>query len=122
MVSPHDRPTLAELVEAVREWVERDLVRATDSGLRFHARVAANMLAVVERELSLGESLDAAHRERLDSLGVIDDADLVAAIRSGRLDARDSEVRALVWASVRDKLLVANPAYLEADVNGAETS
>lgn len=122
MVSPHDRPTLAEMVEAVRTWIEGDLVRATDSGLRFHARVAANMLAIVERELAIGPVLDAAHRERLESLGVVDDADLVAAIRSGRLDDRASEVRALVWASVRDKLLVANPAYLGADVNEAATS
>lgn len=122
MVSPHDRPTLAEMVEAVRTWIEGDLVRVTDSGLRFHARVAANMLAIVERELAIGPALDAAHRERLESLGVVDDADLVAAIRSGRLDDRAAEVRALVWASVRDKLLVANPAYLGADVNEAATS
>jgi hypothetical protein len=35
-----------------------------------------------------------------------------AAIRSGALDDRLGEVRDLVWASVRDKLAVANPNYL----------
>ena len=45
-------------------------------------------------------------------LGVADDAALAAAIRSGELDDRMDEVRALVWQSVRDKLAVANPKYL----------
>ena len=46
------------------------------------------------------------------TLGVADDAALAAAIRSGALDDRMDEVRALVWQSVRDKLAVANPKYL----------
>ena len=33
-------------------------------------------------------------------------------IRDGSLDDRLPEVRELVWASVRDKLAVANPKYL----------
>ena len=48
----------------------------------------------------------------LRALGVADDAALAAAIRSGELDDRLDEVRALVWQSVRDKLAVANPKYL----------
>jgi hypothetical protein len=80
---------------------------------RFHARVAANMLAIVERELVLGPAQGVAHGQRLEQLGVGDDAELAAAIRSGALDARADEVRAAVWASVRDKLAVANPKYLD---------
>jgi hypothetical protein len=38
--------------------------------------------------------------------------ELAAAIRSGELDDRMVEVRALVWESVRDKLSIANPKYL----------
>ena len=41
------------------------------------------------------------------------DVELAEAIRSGRLDDRLDEVRSLVWDSVRDKLLVANPKYLD---------
>ena len=108
MSVPHDRPTAAELVEAVREWIASDAPPNA-----FHARVAANMLAMVERELALGPDQAEAHRTRLDRLGVTDDAELSAAIRSGALDDRVDEVRELVWASVRDKLAVANPRYLE---------
>jgi hypothetical protein len=111
-VKPHDTPSTAELVEAVREWLQGDVLAATDGRLQYHTRVAINVLSIVERELALGETQEEAHLDRLRSLGVADDAELAAAIRSGELDDRLPEVRALVWESVRDKLVVANPKYL----------
>jgi hypothetical protein len=111
--APHDRPTTAELVEAVGEWIRRSQIDDEIPPNRFHARVAANMLAIVERELALGAAQARAHTARLEQLGVADDAELAAVIRSGALDGRADEVRSLVWASVRDKLAVANPTYLE---------
>lgn len=113
MGSPHDAPDLAQLVEAVREWLERDVVPGTQGRLSFHARVAVNMLTMVERELALGEEHERRHGERLEQLGVADEGELAAAIRSGELDDRLDVVRRLVWESVRDKLSVANPRYLE---------
>lgn len=111
MTQPHDVPTARELVEAVREWIEH--TAGGGSPNRFHARVAANMLAMVERELVLGPAQARAHAARLEQLGVADDAELAAAIRAGKLDGRLPEVRELVWASVRDKLAVANPRYVD---------
>ena len=108
---PHDRPSGAELAEAVREWVSGDVAEATTGRVRFHTRVAANVLAVIERELRLGPAHAAAHARRLDALGVADDAALAGAVRAGELDDRFDEVRAAVWSSVRDKLAVANPGY-----------
>ena len=110
---PHDMPTSRELVESVREWLERDVLTGTTGRLQFHARVAINVLAMVERELDVGADQAAAHQQRLDALGCADDAELAARIRSGELDGDLEQVRALVWASVRDKLSVANPKYLE---------
>lgn len=112
MTAPHDRPTAAELVDAVREWIRRSGVDHEIAPNEFHARVAANMLAIVERELTLGPQQEQDHRARLVQLGMSDDAALAAAIRSGALDDRSDEVQDLVWASVRDKLAVANPRYL----------
>lgn len=98
------------MIEAVREWISGLVSDGAPN--RFHTRVAVNMLAIVERELELGPLQLTAHRARLDALGVADDAELAAAIRSGALDDRAEEVRELVWASVKDKLAVANPTYL----------
>jgi hypothetical protein len=114
MVTLHDAPTAQQLVEAVREWIERDVLAEAGGRLQFHARVAINVLAMVERELELGPAQLERHVERLRSLGFESDAELAAAIRSGAAEPTP-ELRAAVWESVRDKLAVANPKYLAAD-------
>ena len=111
MSGPHDAPSAVELVEAVREFLEGEVMNATDGRVRFHARVAARALAIVERELAAGGGPAAAHARRLAALGFASDAQLAAAIRSGRLDDRWDEVAAAVRATVADKLAVANPDY-----------
>src|SRR5262249_29119721 len=52
--APHGRPTASELLEAVREYLLGSVLPATSGQLAFHARVAANALAIVTRELELG--------------------------------------------------------------------
>ncbi len=113
MSAPHDAPTARELLDAVREWIDREVIPATDGRLRFHARVAANVLGMVEREIELGAAQQAAHERRLASLGVDDDAALAAAIRRGDFDDRHDELVEVLEAAVVDKLRVANPGYLE---------
>jgi hypothetical protein len=110
---PHDAPTARELLEAVREWIDREVIPATDGRLRFHARVAANVLGMVEREIELGAAQQVEHERRLASFGVDDDAELAAAIRRGEFDDRHDELLEVLEAAVVDKLLVANPGYLE---------
>ena len=111
----HGIPTAAELVEAVREFLERDVMAAVEGRVQFHTRVAVNVLAMVERELTLGPQQRAAASARLEALGFSDEAGLAAAIRAGSLDERWDEVKAAVWASVRDRLAVANPGYSGSD-------
>jgi len=111
-VSLHGTPTVAELIESVREWIERDVLSSTEGRLKFHSRVAVNVLAMVERELAMGEQQEADHAARLASLGMADDAQFASAIRNGDLDTRLDEVRAVLRADVDAKLAVANPKYL----------
>ena len=111
MGAPHDAPTSIELLEAVREWIDRDVIPSTDGRLRFHARVASNVLAMVEREIDLGDAQAVAHADRLARLGMADDAELAAAIRDRRFDDRADELRTLLAEMVADKLAVANPSY-----------
>jgi aminoglycoside phosphotransferase (APT) family kinase protein len=54
--APYGRPTASELLAAVREYLLDSVMPATSGQLAFHARVAANALAIVARELELGEA------------------------------------------------------------------
>src|SRR6187551_2905148 len=94
-----DRPTAQELLESVRHFLEETVVAALDGPARFHARVAANVLAIVGRELRdeewslvatlLGRPGDAAP-ERLAALRAAVaalTAELCARIRRGDADA-----------------------------------
>jgi len=116
--SPHDIPTAAQLLEAVREFLDTVLVAHTDGRVRFHARVAANVVAMVAREIELGPEQAASHARRLAALGVADDAALAEAIRTGALDDRLDVVFAAVRQGIADKLAVANPSYAD----GPDTS
>lgn len=118
--SMHDRPTAAELVESVREYLEKDVMTG-EGRVAFHARVAARVLAMVERELTSGQAPYAEDRERLTALlgHGADDAsvrdlniELARRIRAGELDDRTDQVFAVVRASVRSKLAVSNPEYV----------
>ena len=113
-----DRPTAVELLDAIREFLEHDVMPAAEGRVQFHSRVAVNALGMLERELRLGPALDAADRARLSAL-LGHDADLPALtaelagrIRDGSLDDRRDEVISAVRESVRAKLVVSNPDYV----------
>lgn len=117
MTQPHDVPTAAQLVEAVREFLERDVMDATEGRVKFHTRVAVNALNMVQRELEMGAAQATTHRAGLDRLGVSDEAALAAAIRNGDLDNRRDDVLEVLRETVRSKLEVANPRYLGASTD-----
>ena len=112
MTAMHGRPTAAELVAAVAEFLETDVRGATSGQVNFHARVAANALRIVERELLDTGNSDA--RAAVAALGFADEAGLAAAIQAGELDGlghSEAEVSACLRALVRHRLAVAHPGY-----------
>ncbi|MEE6165817.1 MULTISPECIES: DUF6285 domain-containing protein [unclassified Mycolicibacterium] len=114
MTGLHYKPTAAELVAAVAEFLEIEVRDGTGpdgrpidaAALSFHARVAANVLRTVEREL-LDDTADEP-LQVLRTLGFGDEAELAAAIRAG--DCGD-EVLPALHALVRHRLRVAHPGY-----------
>jgi hypothetical protein len=94
----HGIPSGAELAAAVREFLEQEVVPATEGRLSFHARVAANVMAQIERELQNG--LPDTSR----------DAELCAAIRKGTVDLAQAYEAAR--AAVVAKLRISNPRHL----------
>ena len=112
----HTFPDAPEIVTAVREFLRDEVMPATEGALSFHARVAANLLDVLARELeqgAAGEQRMAAWLERLD---VASEGELALRIRSGDLDADDPTLVAALWTTTDDRLSVANPRYLDDDV------
>lgn len=113
----YGRPTAAELVAAVADFLANDVRSATgpDSRLadvgqvNFHARVAANVLRIVERELT--DDAAAEVIGKLAELGYTDEAQLAAAIRAGALDERAADVLPMLRTLVGHRLAVAHPGY-----------
>jgi hypothetical protein len=108
----HGRPTVAELLVAVREFLAGEVFPVTDGYVRFHTRVAVRVLDTVLRELELGTAQEEAHSQRLAALGYDTDRELTEAIRAGRYDADISGLAAALEPDVRAKLEVADPRYL----------
>ncbi len=105
---PHGRPTAAELVAAVAEFLDDEVRAATSGAVNFHALVAANALRIVEREL-LDESAGA--QQGLSALGFADEAGLAAAIRRGELDGHPREVMTCLRSVVGHRLAISHPGY-----------
>ena len=127
-----DRPTKLELLEAVRRFLDEDLVPELEGVRRFHARVASNALGIVAREIEHeAESLPALYSAiaallnrsepatALMELAEIDraidalEAELCGRIRAGDVDVGPfrSEVLTYLRQSVRERLAVSNPGY-----------
>ncbi|HET7074394.1 MAG TPA: DUF6285 domain-containing protein [Mycobacterium sp.] len=109
MTGGYGRPTAAELVAAVADFLETDIREATSGQVNFHARVAANALRMVEREL-LDEG-EAQCRAALADLGFANEEALAGAIRAGEMDGRANDVTACLRTLVRHRLAVAHPGY-----------
>lgn len=113
-------PTATELVEAVREFLERDVLPAVEGRVQFHTRVAVNVLGMVERELTAGPAQAAAHAAGLDALGMADEAELAAAIRvMSPDDTRLDDIARFVRDTARTRLEIANPKYFGDDAHAA---
>jgi hypothetical protein len=123
------------LLEAAADFVDRELVPTIEGARQFQARVVANVMRIVAREIKLEDPLvrgevkalarllgrDAPHLHSLDDLRAVAASmgeELTANIRAGAADTGDwrREVLAVVRQSVEDKLRIANPRYLESDM------
>jgi hypothetical protein len=124
----NDRPTSVELLRAVERFLEQEVVPNLDGPRRFHARVAANVVAIVAREIETEEAQLDAEWQRLDGLlgpgGAKPAArealraalgertrELTSRIRRGDADAGAwrGELMAHLRRTVADKLAVSKP-------------
>jgi hypothetical protein len=113
----YDQPSAAELVAAVRDFLQEHAMPALEGRAAFHARVAANALGIVERQLRLGPEQEDAERERLRALlgreGSLEELnrELCRRIREGSLDAGSPGLAEHLRATTLAKLAVDQPRY-----------
>ncbi len=115
-----DRPTAAELLAAIADFLREEATPALDKAeprLGFQMRVAVNSLAILEREARLGPAADARERTRLAALlghdGTLADLtrELARQLREGKRDERDTQLMAHLEATIADKIAIANPKW-----------
>lgn len=108
-------PNAAELLAAVRQFVETDVQRELKGRSQFHARVAANVLRILERELALRPSeterqaFNAYFGEALPPRAAQNR--LAGAIRAGTLTESSPGLLDLLQTITLARLAADNPAY-----------
>ncbi|HEY7150471.1 MAG TPA: DUF6285 domain-containing protein [Solirubrobacterales bacterium] len=126
-----DRPDAAELLDALAEFLYADVREWAPSEKRFQVLVAANLCAILGRELRAGEgplrddlalfrdllgaSPPAAKLDGDELREAVQDAksELARRIRAGELDAELSAIAGRLRDHVRRKLDVARPGYAD---------
>lgn len=116
-----ERPAAAELIAAVAAFLEKKVSAQLDAHTAFHAKIAVNVLHIVERELRQGAAASGADLARLrellgDAAGTETDlaalnAALCARIDAGTLATDDTALRAHLLSSVLARLAIDNPKY-----------
>ena len=108
---------LRKLFPALAQRNREGVLPRLDGQIAFDARVAANVLDLVAREMRLSPAAARREEERLAQLlgreGSLEDlnGDLCARIRDGRIDPASPALREHLRATTLDKLAVDQPSY-----------
>jgi hypothetical protein len=112
-----DQPSSLELVTAVREFIEKHAMPELQGRTAFHARVAANALAIVARELEQGPHANTEEHARLKGLlgrdGTLDELnrELCRRIRTNGLQADDPALGTHLTQTTLAKVAIDQPNY-----------
>jgi hypothetical protein len=112
-----DQPTPSEVIGAVAAFLKTIVADQTTGATSFQARVAANALEMMRRQLDLAPAADAAEHERLRAIlktdGTLADLNAVLArrIETGELDLSSPGLADHLWATTMAKLAVDQPTY-----------
>ncbi|MGD0864772.1 MAG: DUF6285 domain-containing protein [Rhizomicrobium sp.] len=112
-----DQPSIHELVTAVRDFLETRAMPELKGHTAFHARVAANALSIVARQLEFYGHASDEETKRLAALlgheGALDELnrELCARIRAGEFTLQTPGLAAHLEETTRDKVAIDQPNY-----------
>jgi len=112
-----DQPAMLERVTAVRDFIEQRAMPELKGHTAFHARVAANALSIVKRELETGGPSAVAEQKRLKALLNQDGSlielnrELCRRIRDGVISLDSPGLAEHLTLTTRDKVAIDQPSY-----------
>jgi Domain of unknown function (DUF6285) len=112
-----DPPTVTELLEATAAFLREVAVPQLSGHAAFHARVAANALDVVKRELALRPAAERDERARLAALlhtdGSLEELNALLSrrIAAGELSLQTPGLASHLWATTLAKVAIDQPTY-----------
>src|SRR5580658_2150713 len=112
-----DQPTPSEVIGAVAVFLKNVVAAETTGATSFQARVAANALEMMKRELETAPAEDAAELARLQALlgreGSLFElnVELSRRIAAGEIDVATPGLKDHLWATTLAKLAVDQPTY-----------
>lgn len=112
-----DQPRGADILAAVSKLLRETLMPQLPANAAFQARVAANAIDLVAREINFGETVESEALGRLQALlgrnGSLQglEADLSGRIRRGELDLQSEGLADHLWQTTLDKMKIDQPAY-----------
>lgn len=112
-----DQPRGAEILASVSRLLRETLMPQLSANAAFQARVAANAIDLVAREIKFGESVEREALVRLQTLlsrdGSLEEleTDLSGRIRRGELDLQSPGLAEHLWQTTLDKMKIDQPAY-----------
>src|SRR5215469_6840610 len=112
-----DQPSMLELVAAVRDFLEKRAMPELKGHTAFHARVAANALGIVSRQLERGPAAADEEHQRLvtllgqdGSLEALNRA-LCKQIRDGAMAIDSAALQQHLELTTLDKVAIDQPNY-----------
>lgn len=125
-LSGTDLPRTDELLAGVRDFLKTDAAQALSGRNQFLARVAANSIDIVLRDLALGPEASRWESEQLARLtgasGSLSELreKLCLAIRAGTIDARRADLHDYLRQSVYAQVMIDQPGYAGAITAGKQ--
>lgn len=113
----HDQPSVAELVQAVKNFVDNTAAPNLSGHAAFHARVASNVLATILRDLEARPDNEAAEVARLQDLLELEgdletlNRALCSDIKSGKMRLQTPGLLAHLKTTAIEQVKVDQPKY-----------
>ncbi len=112
-----DKPDIKDLMLAVQTYLEQQALPQLSGHTGFHGRVAANVLGILHRQLTLAPGFEAAEKARLENLlgntGTLEDLNrlLCQRIAAGDMGLDNAALMEHLTKTTMGKLAIDQPKY-----------